>query len=205
MKTVLRPEKIPFKIEDGVKKFEVHRFAKRRPKIEDRFERIYKFFFEKANVELTEEDEGYRERLERAWMLLTSLKTNKAVADDLQKTFKVSRAESYYNVRDAMNLFGNPQMQYKDAKRAIAETQYLWGAEKAKEKNDLEMHAKYMDLYSKLNGLNEPEAGTGIEDLVKKFKPVQIVIVAKREDLEAEIKAIQDEVIDIAHKDVEDR
>jgi hypothetical protein len=173
---------------------------------EDAFTRIYKYYHNpKKRIELNVREEAMRDRLERAWLLLSGLKTTKQVADEIQTMCNVSRAQAYDDVRNAMHLFGDPKLQNKEAKRAIAETNYLWGAEKARSVGDLEMHAKYMELYAKINGLHEPDASTNMEDLVKKFKPVQIVIVARREDLEAEIKAIQDEVIDITHKDVEDR
>jgi lactam utilization protein B len=95
-----------------------------------------------------------------------------------------------------MIIFGDPRMQVKEAKRAIAEHQFLMGAEKALKAGDNELHLKYMKEYAEINGLKNPETNeAGIADLVKKLKPTQIILNFRKEEVEKEAERLHAQLI----------
>jgi hypothetical protein len=99
-------------------------------------------------------------------------------------------------------LFSDPREDVKAAKRAIAEDNYLKGAEKAWKSNDLEMHKKYMDSYSKINGLEIDKEDGGLAELMKKLPPQQIILNFKKEDLEGAAEVLREQITDIEHEEV---
>jgi len=108
------------------------------------FDRIYKYYHNnKTRIELTAEEIGIRERWEKAWFLLCRHRTRKQVVELLVKLFNVSQAVAYDDVRHCMNLFSNPQEDMKAAKRTIAETMALNGADRCWKSNDMEGYYKF--------------------------------------------------------------
>lgn len=150
---------------------------------DSRFDRIYKHFHSKSRIELTKDETDTMIRWEKAWLLLCRHRTRNQVAQVLEKIFGISRATAYDDVRSAMNLFSDPREDMKAAKRAIAEDGYLKGADKAWKQNDLEMHKKYMDKYAELNGLFDNSNDSSLADMLKQFKPVQVIMNFKSDDL----------------------
>jgi len=124
---------------------------------------------------------------------------------DQKKLFAVSESTAYDDVRNAMNLFSDPREDLKAAKRAIAEDNYLKGADKAWKSGDLEMHKKYLDGYAKINGLELDKEDGGLAELMKKLKPAQIIINFKKEDLESEAEMLRQQITldtqDIDHEE----
>jgi hypothetical protein len=155
------------------------------------FDRIYKYYHSKSRVELSVDEQGIMERWEKAWLLLCRHRTRNQVSQLLVKLFNVSRATAYDDVRHAMNLFSDPREDMKAAKRAIAEDNFLKGADKAWKSGDLEMHLKYMDKYSEVNGLMDESPDGGLAELIKQFKPTQIVMNFKAEDLMTEAERMR--------------
>lgn len=158
------------------------------------FDRIYKYYHNsKTRIELSELENKIRERWEKAWLLLCRHRTQKEVVDILTKLFPIGKSVAYDDMRNAMTLFGNPQDDLKDAKRAIAENMALRGADKAWKEGDLTMYHKFLESYRDLNGLTG-DKDTSMGDLLKKMKPQQIIIVAKADELKAEAEALQEEL-----------
>ena len=157
------------------------------------FDRIYKYMHSKSRLELTTEENQIMTRWEKAWILLCRHRTRNAVAALLMKLFDVSQSTAYDDVRNAMNLFSDPREDMKAAKRAIAEDNYLKGADKAWKQGDLEMHKKYLDSYSKINGLENDKEDL-LPDMMKKLRATQIIIQVKKEDLEAEAERLRAEI-----------
>ena len=158
-------------------------------------DRIYKHLYSKTTkVELDAEEKSILMRWEKAWLLLCRHRTRNAVAQLIQKLFNVSRSTAYDDVNNAMHIFSDPRQDMKAAKRAIAEENYLKGADKAWKKGNLEMHKKYMDSYADINGLRDDNAGSNLEEFFKKYKPVQVVMTFKKEDLMNEVQQIQNEI-----------
>lgn len=157
------------------------------------FDRIYKYYHnDKTRIELTEEEQGIRDRWEKAWLLLSRHRTQKAVVDLLERLFKISKSVAYDDLRKAMMLFSNPQADLKDAKRAIAETMAMNGADKCWKANDMEGYHKFLKLYMEVNKLDIQD--DDLSGLLKKLKPTQVLIVATKEDLEVEAEKLREEI-----------
>ena len=168
-------------------------------------DRIYKYYHNrKSRVELTPEEDKIRNRIEKAWYLMSARhRTNKSVVDVLTRLFGIEKSVAYDDVRNAQLLFGSPELQIKDAKRAIAETMAMQGADKAWKKGDMDAYAKFVKMYCDINNLNGDE-GDGLAEALKKLKPQQVVIVADTGILEKQAEALRDELTqDIEYKDAE--
>jgi len=155
------------------------------------FDRIYKYYHSNSRIELKPDEQVIMERWEKAWLLLCRHRTRNQVSQLLVKLFNISRATAYDDIRHSMNLFSDPREDMKSAKRAIAEDNFLKGADKAWKSGNLEMHMKYMDKYSEINGLMDESPDGGLADLIKKFKPTQIVMNFKAEDLMSEAERMR--------------
>jgi hypothetical protein len=159
------------------------------------FDRIWKYYHNsKTRIELEDWEHEIRERWEAAWFLLCKARNQKAVADEIETIFSVSKSVAYDDVRHAMNLFSDPRQNVKEAKRAIAETMALRGMEKSELASDWEMRERYLQKYIDLNGLKDTGGDNRIEDLIKKFQPHTIIIGTSAPDLEAMVDALQDEL-----------
>ena len=167
---------------------------------DSKFDRIYKYYHDsKTKIELTEEEINIRERWEKAWLLLCRQRTQKQVADLIAKMFNISFATAYDDCRNAMMLFSNPQNDLKDAKRAIAESMALKGADRCWKNGDMKGYYQFTEQYKDINKLNADEDNV-MAELMKKLKPVQVNIVADIDVLKKMASAIQEELTqDIEH------
>lgn len=167
------------------------------------FDRIWKYYHnDKTRIELSAEENTIRERWEKAWLLLCRHRTQKQVVELIGKLFNISQSVAYDDVRKAMTLFSNPQEDIKEGKRRIAESMILQGADRCWKAGDMEGYNKFTKQYIDINKLDLPD--DGINDLLKKLKPTQIIIVADKSQLEAKADALQDQLTkDIEHEDVE--
>lgn len=146
-------------------------------------DRIWKFYHDKKRqVDLTPEEDHIRDRMEKAWFLLCEHKNLKEVSESLEKQFNVKKSVAWDDIRKAMLLFGDPRDDMKDAKRAIAETMILKGAEKAWNDKNLDAYYRFIKEYKEINMLNV-EDDKRIAEVLKKMRPVQVVFVATREQL----------------------
>lgn len=166
------------------------------------FDRIYKYYHnDKTRIELSDEESRIRDRWEKAWLLLSRHRTQKAVVDLIERLFTISKSVAYDDVRKAMMLFGNPQPEVKEAKRAIAETMALQGAEKCWKESNMDGYHRFVKLYMELNKLDVQE--DDISALLKKLKPTQVLIVASKADLEEEAEKLRQELVqDVEHTEV---
>lgn len=173
---------------------------------DDTMSRIYKFYHNnKKRIELTEKEEATREKIERAWLLLTGMKTSKYIADELSAIYGISKSGAFDLVKHAMIIFGDPRMQVKEGKRAIAEHQFLTGAEKALEKGELELHLRYMKAYAEINGLNNVDTAEGIADVMKKLRPTTIILNFRKEEVEREAERLHDQLAsDIEFEEIDE-
>jgi len=171
---------------------------------ESTFDRIYKFYHNnKSRIELTKQEEAIRDRWEKAWFLLGRHRTKKQVSDILMKLFDIKQSKAFDDVSHAMMLFGNPQNDLKDAKRAIAETMAMNGANKCWKENDMEGYSRFLKLYIELNGLTSADENT-VGDMLKKMKPTQIILNFKKEDVEMEAEKLHGELMqDIEFEEME--
>jgi hypothetical protein len=157
-------------------------------------DRIWKYYHDKKRITVLDPDEErIRERIEKAWFLLCNHKGTKEATEALEKLFGIKRSVAYDDVRNAMMLFGDPRVDMKDAKRAIAETVIMRGAEKAWEAGNLEMHHKYMKLYSDINMLTAKDDDR-MADALRKMRPVAVVFVAERSQLEQQAADLMKDV-----------
>jgi hypothetical protein len=169
------------------------------------YQRIYKYFFNSnTRIELTTEEKHISERWERAWVLLCRHRTRKQVAELLMKFYNIGKSVAYDDVRNAMDLFGDPGQDVKTAKKAIAEDAILRGADRAWKKGDLELHHKYMKEYIELNGLKNEDTND-LSDLMRKLRAHTLVIVATMPELQAEAEKLQADLVkDIDHIEIND-
>jgi hypothetical protein len=159
------------------------------------FDRIWKYYHNsKTKIVLEDWEDNIRIRWEAAWFMLCKAKNSKEIADFMEITYGISKSVAYDDVRHAMNLFGDPRQDIKSAKRAIAETIVLRMMSSTEEKGLLELHERYLQKYMDLNGLKDKGADSKLEDLIKKLKPQQILIVSNTEELEAQARTLQEEL-----------
>ena len=166
------------------------------------FDRIYKFHHSsKSKVELTEQEQEVCERWEKAWLLLTSANPDKKVADDLTKIFNISVSTAYDDLRHAKMLYGDPRIATKQMSRAIAASMALTKHKEADERGDHEMAERYFNRWLEITGVKDHSDGNGsMEEMMKKFKAHQIVIVSNMTDLQVEAEKLREQItIDIPH------
>lgn len=169
-------------------------------------DRIWKYYHDKKRQQnLTPEEENIRNRWEKAWFLLCQHRSLKDTAAILERLFGVKKSVAYDDARNAMLLFGDPRADMKDAKRAIAETMVLRGADKAWKTGDLEAYYKFVKEYKEVNLLNLEEDNR-IAELLKKLRPVQITFVSAPEQLKKQAEELMKNVpaVDVDFEDVQD-
>lgn len=168
------------------------------------FDRIYKYYHsDKSRIELTDEEKRIRERWEKAWLLLCRRRTQKQVVELVEKLFSVSQSVAYDDVRNAMHLFSNPQSDLKDAKKAIAETMILDGADKCFKAGDMDGYQKFIQKYIDINGLTVEE-DSKMKDLLKNLKATTLVFTTSPETLKKEAADLLKNIpaVDIPHEEV---
>lgn len=169
------------------------------------FDRIYKYYHNnKTRIELSPEEDRIRERWEKAWFLLCRRRTQKQVVELIEKLFNVGKSVAYDDVRNAMQIFSNPNADMKDAKRAIAETMALEGANLCFKKGDTEGYHKFIKIYMDINGL-DVEEDSKMKEMLKNLKPTTLIFVTDREILKKEADALMKgipQVEDIAHEEI---
>jgi hypothetical protein len=168
------------------------------------FDRIYKYYHvNKTRIELTPEETGIRERWEKAWFLLCRRRTQKQVVELLEKLFSISQSVAYDDVRNAMQIFSNPNADIKDGKRAIAETMALEGANMCFKKSDMDGYHKFIKMYMDINGLMVEEDDK-LKALLKNLKATTLVFKISPDDLRKEAEDLLKDTptIDTGFEDV---
>lgn len=175
---------------------------------ETTFERIWKFYYEKSEIELKEKEEEIRQRLINIWSLLGEILTDRqAVLAHVRwcedKGYRIKERTAYEDLRYAKMLFGDRTKQSKAAHRAVVNEWLVKGIKKAWEANDMDNYQRLIRRYNALNGLESDTTGTGSRP------PITIAFKADRETLEKQIqemrqKAAAAQAEDIPYTDVEE-
>ena len=102
-----------------------------------------------------------------------------------------------------MLLFSDPRDNMKDAKRAIAESMALRGAEKAWNDKDLFMYDKFLGQYVKLNRLDVDD----VAGIPSKLRPTIINIITDPKTLKAEAEKLMKNIttVDTEFEEVDEQ
>lgn len=168
------------------------------------FDRIYKYYFGKKAVELSEKQEAIRDRWEKAYAMLCDMKTPRKVAAMLHKLYGVDPRTGYNDIRNSMMLFGDPQIGMKSAKRAITNEWITKGIEKAWKDDDMQSYDRLISRYININGISSDQDNP-IADLLRKLKPTKIEFSLEDPDkLKKEADKLMRDVEDIDHEEIFD-
>lgn len=170
------------------------------------FDRVWKYYHHnKTRVELTEEEHAIRARWEKSWLLLCRHRTQKQVVELIERLFKVSRSVAYDDVRNAMQLFGNPQEDVKEAKRQIAEHWITEGLQRCLKAGDMEGYQKFLKQYIEINGLTIQDDDK-LKDAIATLKPTTVIFFSTPEQLKRDAAELMKGVpaVDAKFTDVTD-
>jgi hypothetical protein len=160
------------------------------------FDRIYKYYYKAdTRIELSKEEEEIRKRWEQAWFILCKGRSTKICAEILERTFKISKATAYNDLKRAQMLFGDPRNDLKEAKRRIVEQQLQEGANRAYKLGDLDMYYKFLKEIGEINGLKNETTDQNLADLMKKLVPTTINIITNVDDLKKAAEKLREEII----------
>lgn len=158
------------------------------------FDRIYRFYHKpKSNQVLDGDDERIRERLEKAWYILCKHRSVQEVVNLLCRIYEIKKSVAYDDVNNAMQLFGDPRADVKDAKRAIAESMALRGAKKAWQQSDMASYNKFVKEYSEINNLKGDDDNR-LKELLKKQRPVSITFITDVDQLKRQASELMKDV-----------
>jgi hypothetical protein len=122
------------------------------------FTRIWKFYYERTEIELKEKEEEIRQRLEHMWMLLGNILSDRqAVTAHVKWCEKTGRKckerMAYEDLHYAKMLFGDPKKQSKSALRAVVSEWLIKGIKYAWDQKDLDNYQRLIRRFNNLNGL----------------------------------------------------
>lgn len=169
------------------------------------FDRIFKFYYSKNKIVLSDREEHIRERWYYAWQLLCNAYSRNQVARGLHQKFGISERQGFHDVDNAMMLFSDPRTSDKMAKRAISEEWITKGIKKAWDKQDLLAYERLIRRFNRVNGLENEE--NPVADWVKNQKPVAVIITADPKQLEKDAAALMKNipgVEDIPYEEVDE-
>lgn len=166
------------------------------------FDRIWKFYYEKSEIELKEKEEEIRSRLVNIWGHLGDILTDrKAVAAHIKwcqdKGYRIKERTAYEDLRYARMLFGDRSKQSKAAQRAIVNEWLIWGINKAKDENSLKAFAMLIRRYNALNGLEGDQTGSSARP------PIQINFNSDPETLKKKIEEMRQKAAAANAQDVD--
>lgn len=171
------------------------------------FERIWKFYYEKSDIELKEKEEEIRGRLINIWGLLGDILTDRqAVLAHLKwcedQGYRIKERTAYEDLRYAKMLFGDRVKQSKAAQRAMVNEWLIKGIEKAWKDESMKAYAMLIRRYNALNGLEGDTSGAAARP------PIQINFTSDPEVLKKKIeemrqKAAAAQAQDIDYQDAE--
>lgn len=162
-------------------------------KDDTRLDRFYKHYFTNDVIVLTEEDQRIMERWEFAWKKIGNINTKAQVVRSLMKVYKVDRKTAYRYINSAMMLFGDPQDQLREAKRAISSEWNIKLLKKAIKAEDYKAAEKLLLRFNRLHGLDK-DSENGMATIMKNLKPHTIIIQGDPKSLEAEANKLMEDV-----------
>lgn len=172
------------------------------------FERIWKFYYEKSEIELKEKEEEIRARLSNIWGLLGDILTDrKAVMAHIRwcedQGYRIKERTAYEDLRYAKMLFGDRAKQTKAAQRAIVNEWLIKGIEKAWKEESLKAYAMLIRRYNALNGLEGDTTGAVARPAIAiNFNTDPEVLRKQIEEMRQKAAAAQAE--DVPYTDVEE-
>lgn len=168
------------------------------------FDRIWKFYYEKSDIELKEKEEEIRARLLNVWKLLGDILTDRnAVLAHLEwcrdQGYRIKERIAYEDLRYAKMLFGNPRAQVKTAQRAIMSELLLQRinlmtkfrddqgniVDRVLDADENIALSRLIKEYNELNGLKGPDASNGAR------APIQITFNSDPEILKKQIEEMR--------------
>lgn len=128
------------------------------------FDRIWKFYYDKSDIQLKEKEEEIRGRLVNIWGLLGDILTDRqAILAHLKwcedQGYSIKERTAYEDLRYAKMLFGDRTKQTKAAQRAMVNEWLIKGINKAWQDESLKAYAMLIRRYNAVNGLEGDQAG----------------------------------------------
>ena len=170
-------------------------------------ERLWRYYYQKEDVLLTEKEEEIRKRVNNIWALqgdfLTDTKCVRAhVKWCADQGITITERHGWNDLQHSRMLFGNPQVQNKQAKKAVVSEWLLRALEYAWKEKDLQSFERLVNRYNKVNGLEESDeiAGENRAPIMINFKASPEVL--KRQIEEMRKKAENTQAEDISYDEV---
>lgn len=157
------------------------------------FDRIYKSYFGKLRIELTEKETEIRDRWDFGFRMMCQAHTDRDIVILMMKKFGIAKPTAYDDIKNIQALFGDQKQANKEFKRLKAEHWIQRGIKKAWKNDKLLSYERLIGRYTKINGL-ELEPGNELADLVKKLKPHSITFVLDPEALKKQAKELMEDV-----------
>lgn len=171
------------------------------------FDRIWLFYYDKAEIKLSDFEKSLVSRWEMAWQMLCGMYPKREIASMIAKKHDISRRQAYEDINNAMSLFGgDPTMANKQAQREIVSQWVMAGIKRSWDEGNLEMHHRYVLRYAKLHGLEDHD-DNGLAEIIKKIVPTRIVISDDPETLKDAIAKMRQEISeahDVEFEEVDD-
>jgi hypothetical protein len=171
------------------------------------FDRIWKFYYEKSDIELKEKEEEIRTRLVNIWGYLSDILTDRQAVQAHVKWcedmgYRIKERQAYEDLRYAKMLFGDRTKQTREAQRAMVNEWLIWGIKKAKEDQSLKAYALLIMRYNALNNLEGDQAGQRAEKpaITINFSADPEVLKKQQEELRRRSEAAN--ATDITHEEV---
>ena len=154
---------------------------------ESTLDRIWKYYYDKADIQLKEKEEEIRTRLNNIWKLLGDILTDRQAVQAHIKWcedngHKIKESIAYEDLRAAKMIFGDPSKQQKAAQKAISSEWLVKGIKKAWEDEDMDNYQRLIRRYNALNGLENDQ-----ENAVPKKEATPIVFSSDPETLKQQI------------------
>ena len=144
------------------------------------FDKISAFYLDKTTtIRLTDKQELIRKRWQVAYSLIVNWEgDNEKVVELMQAQFadgenKLSTAQAYRDIRNAINLFGDVQKSTKEGIRNIINQAAYKGVSIAMENRDLDNLTKLLGLLAKNNGTDKDDPD--LPDFREIQPPTQII------------------------------
>ncbi|NVJ47292.1 MAG: hypothetical protein HWE07_09195 [Cytophagia bacterium] len=169
---------------------ELMRSADRRE--DTNFDKIWRWYYEPAEIELNGEQEKLRLRWDHIWKLMGNfLSPTQIIKKQVKEYPDITERTAWMDLRNAKALFGDPTNQNRMAERLRLNEWIIKGLETAFLDGDLKSYARLIDQYRKNNLLDKDESDS-LADLLKYFQPHTFVLTDKGPD---ELKKEADELM----------
>lgn len=121
------------------------------------FDRIFAHYIDPEKNKISEKEEEIRKRWSAAFSLLLNYHSPEQAVPVLENEFKISKAQAYRDIRNAMNLFGDVHRSDKEGKRYILYEYSMKLLQMAIKKGDLEAWGRSIDRLMKLARLESDD------------------------------------------------